>query len=153
MKPLKIIQLAELELAKETAWYRDRDPRVASRLTTEVRKTLKLIETFPQIGGQVSGINDPGVRSLPVNPRGQSPRAEADAAHDVHACESRDAGREPHMRPSAALTKQRCVSPRLRACTMNGHSLCSSRSSGCLVDILYSRMPCMHLSLPGICHE
>jgi len=30
-----------------------------------------------------------------VNPRGQGPRAEADAAHGVHACESRDAGRAP----------------------------------------------------------
>ena len=27
--------------------------------------------------------------------RGQGPRAEADAAHGVHACESRDAGRAP----------------------------------------------------------
>jgi len=32
---------------------------------------------------------------LEVNPRGQGPRAEADAAHGVHACESRDAGRAP----------------------------------------------------------
>ena len=30
-----------------------------------------------------------------VNPRGQGPRAEADAAHGVHACKSRDAGRAP----------------------------------------------------------
>jgi len=30
-----------------------------------------------------------------VNPRGQGPRAEADAAHGVHACDSRDAGRAP----------------------------------------------------------
>ena len=30
-----------------------------------------------------------------VNPRGQGPRAEADAALGVHACESRDAGRAP----------------------------------------------------------
>jgi len=67
LKPLKIIQPAEVELAKETTWYRDRDPRVASRFTSEVRKTLKLIETFPQIGSQVFGINDPAVRSLPVH--------------------------------------------------------------------------------------
>jgi len=32
---------------------------------------------------------------LEVNPRGQGPRAEAHAAHGVHACESRDAGRAP----------------------------------------------------------
>jgi len=30
-----------------------------------------------------------------VNPRGRGPGAEADAAHGVHACESRDAGRAP----------------------------------------------------------
>jgi hypothetical protein len=30
-----------------------------------------------------------------VHLRGQGPRAEADAAHGVHACESRDAGRAP----------------------------------------------------------
>jgi uncharacterized protein with von Willebrand factor type A (vWA) domain len=33
-----------------------------------------------------------------VNPRGQGLRAEADAAHGVHACESRDAGRAPPFR-------------------------------------------------------
>jgi len=33
-----------------------------------------------------------------VNPRGQGPRTEADAAHGVHACESRDAGRAPPFR-------------------------------------------------------
>jgi len=60
-------QPAEVELAKETTWYRDHDPRVASRFTSEVRKTLNLIETFPQIGGQVFGITDPAVRSLPVH--------------------------------------------------------------------------------------
>jgi len=32
---------------------------------------------------------------LEVNPRGQGPRAEADAAHGLPACESRDAGRAP----------------------------------------------------------
>jgi len=35
---------------------------------------------------------------LEVNPRGQGPRTEADAAHGVHACESRDAGRAPPFR-------------------------------------------------------
>jgi hypothetical protein len=30
-----------------------------------------------------------------VDPRGQGPCAETDAAHGVHACESRDAGRAP----------------------------------------------------------
>jgi hypothetical protein len=32
---------------------------------------------------------------LEVHLRGQGPRPEADAAHGVHACESRDAGRAP----------------------------------------------------------
>jgi len=38
-------------------------------------------------GGRANG--------LEVDPRGQGPRPEADAAHGVHACESRDAGRAP----------------------------------------------------------
>src|SRR3954469_14942238 len=33
-----------------------------------------------------------------VKLRGQGPHAEADAAHGVHACESRDAGRAPPSR-------------------------------------------------------
>jgi hypothetical protein len=35
---------------------------------------------------------------LEVHLRGQGPRAEANAAHGVHACESRDAGRAPPCR-------------------------------------------------------
>ena len=35
---------------------------------------------------------------LEVNPRGQGPRAEVDAAHGLPACESRDAGRAPPCR-------------------------------------------------------
>jgi len=35
---------------------------------------------------------------LKVHLRGQGLRAEADAAHGVHACESRDAGRAPPFR-------------------------------------------------------
>lgn len=67
MKPVEIIQLAEIELARETAWYRDRDPRVALRFTAEVRKTLQLIETFPQIGGRVFGVDDPDVSCFPIH--------------------------------------------------------------------------------------
>jgi beta-lactamase class A len=39
-------------------WYRDRDERVADRFVAEVRRTLDLIEQFPQIGSRVPGVAD-----------------------------------------------------------------------------------------------
>lgn len=67
MKPVTIIAPAETELRKETAWYRDRDPRVAADFTIEVRRTLKLIEEFPLIGSRIFGVDDPIIRSFPVH--------------------------------------------------------------------------------------
>ena len=46
-------------------------------------------------GGKVNCEADGRANGSEVNPRGQGPRAEADAALGVHACESRDAGRAP----------------------------------------------------------
>jgi plasmid stabilization system protein ParE len=48
-------------------WYRERDPRVADRFAAEARKTLRLIEQFPQIGGVVFGIEDRHVRRMPIH--------------------------------------------------------------------------------------
>jgi plasmid stabilization system protein ParE len=67
LKPLQITDPAEVELAEATAWYRDRDPRVASRFTAEVRRALELIERFPQIGERLPSIEDPGVRRMPIH--------------------------------------------------------------------------------------
>lgn len=67
MKPLEIVQPAEIEYQEATAWYRDRDPRVAERFVAEMRRTLEMIETFPQIGGRVPGIEDRNVRRMPVH--------------------------------------------------------------------------------------
>lgn len=67
MKPLKILKPAEAELAEATRWYQERDPRVAVRFTTESRKTLHLIETFPQIGGRVPEVDDANVREMPIH--------------------------------------------------------------------------------------
>ena len=67
MKPLKIIVPAELEFHEATMWYRERDPRVADRFAAEARKTLRLIEQFPQIGGLVFGIDDRHVRHMPIH--------------------------------------------------------------------------------------
>jgi toxin ParE1/3/4 len=67
LKPLKIIVAAEIELHEATMWYRDRDPRVADRFAAEARKTLRLIEQFPQIGGRVFGIDDRQVRRMPIH--------------------------------------------------------------------------------------
>ena len=67
MKPLRVIDSADIEFQEATTWYRNRDPRVASRFVSEVRKTLELIETFPQIGSRVFGIDDRSVRSMPIH--------------------------------------------------------------------------------------
>ena len=67
MKPLKIIVPAEIELHEATMWYRERDPRVADRFAAEARKTLRLIEQFPQIGGFVFRIHDRHVRRMPIH--------------------------------------------------------------------------------------
>ena len=67
MKPLRIIEPARAELREATAWYRERDPRVAGRFAEEARKTLHLIEQFPQIGGPVPNIGDRTVRRMPIH--------------------------------------------------------------------------------------
>lgn len=67
MKPLKILVPAEIELHEATTWYRERDPRVADRFAAEARKTLRLIEQFPQIGGLVFGTDDRSVRRMPIH--------------------------------------------------------------------------------------
>jgi plasmid stabilization system protein ParE len=67
LKPLKIVDAAETEYREVTAWYRDRDSRVAERFVNETRRTLELIETFPQIGGRVPGVDDREVRQMPIH--------------------------------------------------------------------------------------
>jgi len=49
----------------------------------------------PVRAGGSRRMRDGRPNGLEVHLRGQGPRAEADAAHGVHACESRDAGRAP----------------------------------------------------------
>lgn len=66
MKPLRIIAPAELEYQEALRWYTDRDARVAERFATETRRTLRLIESFPQIGGRVPDVDDHGVRQMPI---------------------------------------------------------------------------------------
>lgn len=67
MKPLTVIDSADLEFRDATTWYFKRDPRVAARFVAEARKTLQLIETFPQIGSRVHGVDDRLVRSMPIH--------------------------------------------------------------------------------------
>ena len=67
MKPLQIVEPAEVEYREATAWYRDRDARVADRFVAESRRTLELVETFPQIGGRVPGVDDNDVRRMPIH--------------------------------------------------------------------------------------
>ena len=67
MKPLQIVEPAEIEYQEAAAWYRDREARVAERFIAETRRTLELIETFPQIGGRVPGVQDEDVRQMPIH--------------------------------------------------------------------------------------
>ncbi len=67
MRLLKIAAPAEAEFREATAWYRDRDPRVADRFTSEAARTLNLIQSFPQIGGRVPGVDDDDVRRMPIH--------------------------------------------------------------------------------------
>jgi plasmid stabilization system protein ParE len=67
LKPLRIIDSAKAEFREATAWYRKRDPRVADRFAEEARKTLHLIEQFPQIGGLVPSVGDRSVRRMPIH--------------------------------------------------------------------------------------
>jgi plasmid stabilization system protein ParE len=67
LKPLQIIGAAEAEYVEATVWYRDRDPRVAEQFVAETRRTLQLVESFPQIGGRVPGMDDRHVRQMPIH--------------------------------------------------------------------------------------
>lgn len=67
MKPVQIVEPAEIEFREALAWYRDRDPRVADRFAIETRRTLQLIEEFPQIGGRVPDVDDRNVRRMPIH--------------------------------------------------------------------------------------
>lgn len=67
MKPLNIVEPAEAEYREVTAWYRDRDVRVAERFIAEVRHTLELIEMFPSIGSRVPSVDEHDIRRMPVH--------------------------------------------------------------------------------------
>ena len=67
MKPLQIVEPAEAEYREILSWYRDRDERVADRFADEARRALQLVETFPQIGGRVPGVDDADVRQMPIH--------------------------------------------------------------------------------------
>jgi plasmid stabilization system protein ParE len=67
LKPLNVVEPAETEYREAVTWYRDRDTRVADRFAAETRRTLELIESFPQIGGRVPTIADDDVRRMPIH--------------------------------------------------------------------------------------
>ena len=67
MSPLHIAEPAEIEYQEAATWYRNRDPSVAERFVAETRRALELIETFPQIGGRVPGVDDADVRQMPIH--------------------------------------------------------------------------------------
>jgi plasmid stabilization system protein ParE len=59
--------MAKLDLRDATAWYRQRDPNLATRFLDEVYKAIRLLEQFPNAGGPVYGVNEPHTRQLPVD--------------------------------------------------------------------------------------
>jgi plasmid stabilization system protein ParE len=67
LKRLNVVEPAEQEYRETTAWYRDRDERVAARFAAEARRTLQLIEQFPQIGGRVPQVDDASIRRMPIH--------------------------------------------------------------------------------------
>jgi toxin ParE1/3/4 len=67
LKPVKIVLVAEQEFREAASWYRDRDHRVAERFANETSQTLRLIETFHQIGSRVPGVADSTVRRMPIH--------------------------------------------------------------------------------------
>lgn len=54
-------------MREAVAWYRERDPDLATRFVDEVYKTLALLERFPHTGGPVFGIDDSDTRQMPVD--------------------------------------------------------------------------------------
>lgn len=67
MSYVEILPPARAELREAANYYRERDPRVADRFVSEVRRILELLESFPDIGGAVSGVDDLDVRRMPVH--------------------------------------------------------------------------------------
>lgn len=67
MRRVHLRRSAKRDLREALSWYRDRDPKLASRFLDEVYKTLALLERFPNVGGPVFGIDDPETRQLPVD--------------------------------------------------------------------------------------
>jgi toxin ParE1/3/4 len=67
LKPLNIVDAAEAEFRNAFSWYRNQDPRVGDRFAAQARETLRRIESFPQIGGRVSGISRRDIRRMPIH--------------------------------------------------------------------------------------
>ena len=67
MKPVRLRRAAKRELNEAAAWYRERDPEVASRFLREVFRAIALVESFPRTGGPVFGVDEADIRQLPVN--------------------------------------------------------------------------------------
>jgi len=65
LKPVLIQAAARQELHDSTAWYREKNPRVADRFVTEVYKTLEQIEKLPAMGKRIPHVIG-SARRLPV---------------------------------------------------------------------------------------
>jgi len=53
VKPVRLNVLAKAEMLAAAAWYRDASPSAAERFLARARRTMELIEHFPQAGSPV----------------------------------------------------------------------------------------------------
>jgi plasmid stabilization system protein ParE len=67
LKRVEILRPAEVEFRDVVRDYRERDPRVAERFISEVRRILELLESFPDVGGPAPGVVDRDVRRMPIH--------------------------------------------------------------------------------------
>jgi plasmid stabilization system protein ParE len=64
VKPLLVSEPASQELAEAVRWYNDRRPKWGGQLFDAVGETLRLIESYPEIGSPRRGL--PDARQLTV---------------------------------------------------------------------------------------
>jgi plasmid stabilization system protein ParE len=66
VKPVRISAPAQEDFREILDWYADRDSRVALRFVSEARRSLTLIEQFPNIGSRVPDVDDRSVREIEI---------------------------------------------------------------------------------------
>lgn len=66
MKPARLTRAARTELRNVAAWYAGRSARLGRDFVTEVRRTLQMIEDFPEMGAPVPYVDESDIRRFPI---------------------------------------------------------------------------------------